>query len=67
MWHRPLLHVSYLPIQVLKTSLSDPEFQSEKQMALANDVVQYFISLIGKKVRKVRIIRDIMYVLHTII
>ena len=21
MWHRPLLHVSYLPIQVLKTSL----------------------------------------------
>ena len=46
---------------------SDPEFQSEKQMALANDVVQYFISLMGKKVRKVRIIRDIMYVLHTII
>ena len=42
---------------------SDPEFQSEKQMALANDVVQYFISLMGKKVRNVRIIRDIMYVL----
>ena len=21
MWHRPLLHISYLPIQVLKTSL----------------------------------------------
>ena len=36
------------------------EFQSEKQMTLANDVVQYFISLMEKKVRKVRIIRDIM-------
>ena len=23
MWHRPLLHVSYLPIQVLKTSLRE--------------------------------------------
>ena len=38
----------------------DTEYQSKKQMALANDVVQYFISLMGKKVRKVRIIRDIM-------
>ena len=33
-------------------------------LANANDVVQYFISLMEKKVRKVRIIRDIMYLLH---
>ena len=31
MWHRPLLHVSYLPIQVLKTSLVKTELQVKRK------------------------------------
>ena len=36
MWHRPLLHVSYLPIQVLKTSLTKGGFFSESEIRFSN-------------------------------